>query len=157
MKTHLILSICLFTFLALTLSNCKKADAPVPVVNPAEVYNPFYNFTNSVPNELDNLTGDFARVSSTVLTSGNTSILQSGHVWSNNDSYPSYDEYNQQLNSQTQLGAIPSNVGFPYKFTSYVKGLQAGTTYTVRPYVKTNEGTFYGPTSTFRTLDKTQN
>lgn len=157
MKTHLIFSYCLLAFLSVTLFNCKTTDAPQPRVTPADVFNPFYNSSNSVPNELENLTVDFVRASSTLLATGNNKITQYGHVWSSDDTNPNYNENSQSVNSQTQLGALNGNESFPFKFVSYAKGLNPGTTYTIRPYVKTDVGTFYGPVSTFKTLDKVPN
>lgn len=103
-------------------------------------------------NEIENLSGDFARVSSTLVGMGSRTILQHGHVWSSTAPSPNYD---YSKNDQTELGSSIDREAVPYKFTSYVRQLEPNTVYTIRAYVVTIDGgTSYGPITQFRTTKK---
>ncbi len=105
-------------------------------------------FRGEGSDEMDNLSAEFARVSSTLMRAGTRSIIQHGHVWSSFQSSPGYNDSPEQ----TVLGAVNDNWGATYKFSSPMEGLQPNTTYTVRPYVMTKDGgVTYGPSSQFTT------
>ncbi len=106
-------------------------------------------FRGEGSDEMDNLSAEFARVSSTLLSVGSRKIIQHGHVWSSTLVNPGHNDSSEE---QTELGTVNDNGGEPYKLTSYMEGLQPNTTYTVKPYVMTKgEGITYGPSSQFTT------
>lgn len=161
MKKHQILSICLCILLAATLSNCNKTDAPQPGSGRSTsrtlqttAVGPIFSGTGPSANELENLTGDFVRVSTYLTKPGASKVLQHGHVWNESLQSPYISTVPQQASFQTELGPISESEVFPYGFTSYVKYLTPGTSYFVRAYVVTKEGAFYGPSTQFQTTSK---
>lgn len=156
MKKHLIFSICLLSFLTLTLSNCTHPGIdPDPSIGTSIA--PKFMESGSTTNSFDNLTRDFVRVSTSLSSQGSSVIIQHGHVWSPTGYYPELRIDPEGKLTYSELGAISASEVYPYRFTSYVKGLKAGTTYTVRAYVTTKDGTFYSDSSEFKTLDNAEN
>lgn len=106
-------------------------------------------FRGGGSNEMENLSAEFARVSSTLLSAGSQSLIQHGHVWSSTQVEPIYDNSSRQ---QSDLGTVNDNWGATYKFTSYMVDLRPNTTYSVKPYVIVKGGgVTYGPSSHFTT------
>ena len=161
MKKHLILTTSIFSLTALLLTSCDKIHEPQPVkggvnskVGSLVAVSPAFNGTGSTTNELDNLTWDFARVSTSLTQIGSSTIIQHGHVWSEEVPSPYISTDPQQANFQTELGTVSEMAVTPYVFTSYVKNLAPATRYYVRAYVVNKEGTFYGPITQFQTKEK---
>ncbi len=161
MKKHLILTTSLFSLAALLLSSCSDTEVPHPSGGgpSAKIVSivsesPVFDETGSSANGLDNLTWDFARVSTTLTKTGSSKILQHGHVWSEYVPSPYLSTDPHQANFQTELGGISEMGVVPYVFTSYVKNLAPVTKYYVRAYVVNKEGTFYGPVTQFQTKEK---
>lgn len=101
--------------------------------------------TANVPSEV---TVSAAKVASTIEKEGSRSIIQHGHVWSSTKAEPTVNGRIAATEGKSELGAVPPNATFPYKFQSELKDLDPGTTYNVRSYVTTSEGTTYGSATT---------
>ena len=121
---------------------------------------PAFGYIGSEANRLDNLSTQFVRVTSNLEKAGSQSVIQHGHVW-NDESVP-YLSGNENGREKdyihppsesgfTNLGGVYGNSTDPYHFTSYVKDLKPGTTYQIRAYIITRQGTYYGPVSEFTT------
>lgn len=106
---------------------------------------PTFSGTGSTANVPVTVTTTTASIATTIDKEGSKTIVQHGHVWSSTKSEPTLRE--AATEGKTELGAVPANATFPYKFTSDLKDLDPATTYNIRAYVKTNEGTTYGPVS----------
>ena len=106
---------------------------------------PTISGTGSSANVPVTVTSTTASIATIIEKEGSKSIIQHGHVWSSTKSEPSLRV--AATEDKTELGAVPANATFPYKFTSDLKDLEPATTYNVRAYVKTSEGTTYGPVS----------
>lgn len=156
MKKHVVATICLSSFLAFTFSNCSEPKDAQYVYPGSKVIAPTFSSTSSESNELDNLSRDFARVSSMLGSYGNADIIQHGHLYEMEYTNPISQSTPTEVQRQTELGSIATNTAFPYRFTSYLLDLTAGAHYTVTPYVTTRKGTFFGPTSHFQTLSQSQ-
>lgn len=106
---------------------------------------PTFSGTGSTANVPVTVTTTTASIATIIDKEGSKTIVQHGHVWSSTKSEPMLRE--AATEGKTELGAVPANATFPYKFTSDLKDLDPATTYNIRAYVKTNEGTTYGPVS----------
>jgi hypothetical protein len=106
---------------------------------------PTFSGTGSAANVPVSVTTTTAAIATTIDKEGSKSIIQHGHVWSSTKSEPTLKV--AATEGKTELGTVPANATFPYKFTSDLKDLDPATTYNVRAYVKTGEGTTYGPVS----------
>lgn len=106
---------------------------------------PTFSGTGSTANVPVSVTTTTASIATIIDKEGSKTIVQHGHVWSSTKSEPTLRE--AATEGKTELGAVPANATFPYKFTSDLKDLDPATTYNIRAYVKTNEGTTYGPVS----------
>lgn len=106
---------------------------------------PTFSGTGSGANVPVTVTTTTASIATIIDKEGSKSIIQHGHVWSSTKSDPTLRV--AAAEGKTELGTIPANATFPYKFMSDLKDLDPATTYNVRAYVKTNEGTTYGPVS----------
>ena len=91
----------------------------------------------STANTVTGITDTGAKVNGTITGNGSSAITQHGHVWSKTNQTPT-----TTADSKTELGA--TNGPFPLTLTSELKGLEANTTYYVRLYATTKEGTVYG-------------
>ncbi len=157
MKKHLILSICLCSFLAVSLTNCTKTTDPqpgLPITVLSGATAPSFAESGPETEGFDNLTADFVRVSSTLSSVGSSPIIQFGHVWSSNEPYPNVRTDPSESITHTELGALTGSEIYPFRFTSYVKNLKANTSYYVRAYATTKYGTFYGTAREFKTLSQ---
>ena len=83
-----------------------------------------------------------AVASANITSAGTSGITQYGHCWSSGNQNPTTND------SKTQLGSTA-----PTKYTSNLTNLSPGTTYYVRAYATSNDGTGYGEVKTFRTQD----
>lgn len=162
MKKYLIITTSMFISLTFLLSNCNKSNDPIPngvginsQTNAPSTKNPVFE-GNSNSNEIDNITTSFARISSILIKPGESKILQHGHVWGTSSSYLYYDAEFQKNESQTELGEITDKETYPFIYTSYVKNLKEDLQYSIRAYVVTKDGIFYGPISTFQTKRNSQ-
>lgn len=99
-------------------------------------------------NTAETVTATEAVVSTSIDKEGSKSVIQHGHVWSRTTAVPSLEQHD----GKTELGKIPDNTTFPYKFTGELKNLYANTTYHVRAYVTTSQGTTYGGVSQVKSL-----
>lgn len=106
---------------------------------------PTFSGTGSAANVPVSVTTTTAAIATTIDKEGSKTIIQHGHVWSSTKSEPTLKV--AATDGKTELGTVPANATFPYKFTSDLKDLDPATTYNVRAYVKTSEGTTYGPVS----------
>ena len=112
--------------------------------------------TGATANILSNITDNGATVSSVIEKEGSNSIIQHGHVqhghvWSSTKDTPVINGRIAATEGKTELGKVPANATFPYKFTSDLKELDAASTYNLRAYVITTQGTTYGPISQLKT------
>lgn len=159
MKKHQILSLCLYLFLALLLTNCSKTNEPQPVLPAASLIglagSPSFADNDPDASSLENLTVDFARFTSTLNSSGTSPIIQIGHVWSSTMNYPTVGSSYSEIVGYSALGMVSASEIYPFRFTSYVRNLDANTTYYIRAYATTKDGTFYGATHQFKTLSRT--
>jgi len=138
MKKQLILSLSLFSLLAIILVNCKKKEDPAPST-PTTPTNPVTATAPTIDNTTtgsSDITATSAKVSSTLSANGGAAISQHGHVWSETNAAPT------TADAKTELGAASGP--FPLKFTSELKTLKANTTYNVRAYATNDKGTTYG-------------
>lgn len=140
MKKQLILSLSLFSLLAIILVNCKKKEAPTPST-PTTPTNPVTATAPTIDNAANatvssDITATSAKVSSTLSANGGAAISQHGHVWSETNAAPT------TADAKTELGATSGP--FPLKFTSELKNLKANTNYNVRAYATNDKGTSYG-------------
>ena len=163
MKKHLVLMTSLLSLAALLLTNCRKIDESFLAGRttrlngvPVGKVSPVFDGTSSTANQLDNLTWDFARVTSFLTEIGSSPILQHGHVWSQDVPNPYITSDPQQSDFQTELGTVSELGVTPYAFTSYVEKLSPATRYFVRAYVVNRDGTFYGPSTQFQTKERGQ-
>lgn len=108
---------------------------------------PTFTGTSSTANVPVAVTTTTASIATTIDKEGSKTIIQYGHVWSSTKSEPVLNGRIAATEGKTELGAVPANATFPYKFTSDLQNLDPATTYNVRAYVTTKEGTTYGPTS----------
>lgn len=140
MKKKLILSLSLFSLLAIILVNCKKKEDPTPST-PTTPTNPVTATAPTIDNAANatvssDITATSAKVSSTLSANGGAAISQHGHVWSETSAAPT------TADAKTELGATSGP--FPLKFTSELKNLKANTNYNVRAYAVNDKGTVYG-------------
>lgn len=74
-----------------------------------------------------------------------TTVIEHGHCWSTSQNPTT-------ANLHTTLG--PYSGSTPHDFESDIDNLSAGTTYHVRAYIETDQGTVYGENVSFTTLSK---
>ncbi len=154
MKKHLIFSLSLSCFLALSFSNCSEPNEVALIHPTARVITPTFDYSGS--NGLDTVGTTYALATSRIDSYGNADIIQHGHICELETRGATQIESIRVDTRQTDFGSIPTTAPMPYEFTSYLTDLESGAMYTVKPYVTTKEGTFYGPTTIFRTLVQSQ-
>lgn len=120
----------LATIIALGLNQCKKSDngntdAGAPIVT---------------TNEVSNITQTSATCGGIVTSNGDSNVTAKGICWSTSKN-PTIDDNH----TNDGAGADP--------FTSSITNLNAGTTYYVCAYATNSEGTGYGETRSFTTLE----
>ncbi len=117
---------------AAALWQCGKKD-PAPAPQPVQVP----TFDTSTPSTVSDLTTTSAKVSSLLLGNGGAAISQHGHVYSKTNPTPALPG-----DSKTERGSTGEQ--YPLQFSSELKNLEPGVTYSVRPYATNSAGTSYG-------------
>ncbi|WP_373511485.1 IPT/TIG domain-containing protein [Persicitalea sp.] len=108
--------------------------------------------TAATANTASGVTVSEARITSSIDKEGSNSVIQHGHIWSLSRAEPTLEGFNATTEGKTELGPLPAGAAFPFKFESGLKGLLPSTSYKVRAYATTAQGTVYGPISSVVTL-----
>jgi uncharacterized protein (TIGR02145 family) len=111
---------------------CKKNDSTLPSTVPAVTTTPLTNVTTSS-----------ATTGGTILTNGNSAIIQSGIVWSKTNATPT-------LNDSVIAGITSSG-----SFTTNLTGLDFNTAYYIRAFATNSVGTGYGDVVKLNTTNDT--
>ncbi len=101
-------------------------------------------FSTAVGTNTSGIASTSMIVTDVLESNGGTAISQHGHVWSKTNQTPSLTD------SKTELGATTGP--FPFTIASKLTGLEANTTYYVRPYATNDKGTGYGKMEQMKTM-----
>jgi hypothetical protein len=107
--------------------------------------------TAATANTASGVTVSEAKITSSIDKEVSNSVIQHGHIWSLSRAEPTLEGFDAATEGKTELGSLPAGAAFPFKFESFLNGLQPNTTYNLRPYATTTQGTTYGSVGIVRT------